>query len=308
MAGFAQGSRSGLSYVKEVTYGVTPATPSLIQIPAKPGTLQLTKETLKGEDITPDRMNRVSRHGNRQIGGDIVCDLRKGDFDDFLEGVFFNTWATNALKIGTTLKSFSIEDALTDIGQYRLFSGCAIGSMAVSIKPNQMVNTTFSFIGKDLNTSTTSVDPVKTAYSANEPFDAYAHVMKIADAGGSLASIATITGIDFTINNNINPTFVIGSATTPQLEYGRATVEGTLTAYVEDMTLFNRFLNETATAIEIPLDDPTGANTYTFLFPRCKLNTGEIALEGEASRTISISFEALYDATEGTNVKLTRSA
>lgn len=303
---FAQGSRTGLSYVKEITFGVTPATPSLVQIPAKPGTLQLTKDTLKGEDITPDRMNRVSRHGNRKIGGDIVCDLRKGDFDDFLEGVFFNTWATDILKIGTTLKSFSIEDALTDIGQYRLFSGCTISSMAVSIKPNQMVNTTFSFVGKDLTTSTTSVDPVKTSYSSNEPFDAYAHVMKIADAGDTLTSIATITGIDFTINNNVNPTFVLGSATTPQLEYGRATVEGTLTAYVEDMTLFNRFLNETPTAIEVPLDDPTGLSTYTFLFPRCKLNTGEISLEGEASRTINISFEALYDATEGTNVKLTR--
>lgn len=306
MSNFAQGSRTGLSYVKETTFGVTPATPSLVQIPAKPGTLQLTKDTLKGEDISPDRMNRISRHGNRKIGGDIVCDLRKGDFDDFLEGVFFNTWATNVLKVGTTLKSFSIEDALTDIGQYRLFSGCAISSMAVSIKPNQMINTTFSFIGKDLATSTTSVDPVKTAYSSNEPFDAYSNVMKIADAGSTLAPIATITSIDFTINNNINPTFVLGSAVTPQLEYGRATVEGNLTAYVEDMTLFNRFLNETSTAIEIPLNDPIGLSTYTFLFPRCQLNTGEISLEGEASRTISLSFEALYDTTEGTNVKLTR--
>ena len=305
MAGFAQGSRSGLSYVKETTYGVTPATPTLIQIPAKPGTLQLTKETLKGEDITPDRMNRVSRHGNRQIGGDIVCDLRAGDFDDFLEGVFFNTWASDILKIGTSLKSFSIEDAMEDISQYRLYSGCAISSMAVSIKINSMVNTTFTFVGKDLSTTTISVDPTKTAYSANEPFDAYTQTMKIADAGGSLAAIAVITGIDFTINNNINPTFVLGSATTPQLEYGRATVEGTITAYVEDMTLFNRFLNETATAIEVPLVDLDG-NVYTFLFPNCKLNTGEIALDGEASRTISISFEALYDATEGTAVKLTR--
>jgi len=30
---FSQGSRAGLSYVPEVTFGTTPVTPSLIQLP-----------------------------------------------------------------------------------------------------------------------------------------------------------------------------------------------------------------------------------------------------------------------------------
>ena len=307
MPSFAQGSRSGLSYVAETVFGTTPATPSLVTLPANKWSLGLTKDRVQGNEIQPDRMTRVDRHGNRQVAGDIEVDLRKGDFDALLEGAFFNTFSTNVLKIGTTLKSFSIEDAMLDIGQYRLFTGCTVGQASFSIKPNQMVSTTFSMVGKDMTISSTSVDAVKTAASGNSPFDSYSGSLKIGDAGGSLTSSAIITGIDFSINNNVAPTFVVGSASTPQLEYGRATVEGTITAYVTDATLYNRFLNETQTALEVAVDDPTGSSDYTFLFPRVKFNTGDIPLDGEASRTISISFVALYDATEGTNIKLTRS-
>lgn len=305
---FSQGSRAGLSYVVESTFGTTPGTPSLIQLPYTTHSLNLTKERVTGNDIQPDRMPRVDRHGNRSVAGDIAVDLRKGDYDPFLESAFFNTWSTNVLKVGTTPKYFSIEDAATDIAQYRLFTGMAVSSLAVSIKPNQMVTGTFSMVGKDVTISGTSVDAVKTAASGNAPFDAYSGALSVGNAGGALSSIATVTGIDFTINNALAPTFVVGSASTPQLEYGMATVEGTITAYFEDATLINRFINETETGLQVVVDDPTGSSDYTWLFPRVKINGAEVPVGGPTARTISLPFVALYDTTEATNLKLTRSA
>jgi hypothetical protein len=304
---FSQGSRAGLSYVVESTFGTTPGTPSLIQLPYTTHSLNLTKERVTGTDIQPDRMPRVDRHGNRTAAGDIVADLRKGDYDPFLESAFFNTFSTNVLKVGTTPKFFSIEDAATDITQFRLFTGMSVSSLAVSIRPNQMVTGTFSMIGKNMSISGTSVDGTKTASSGNQPFDAYSGALKIADAGGSLATAAIVTGIDFSINNALAPTFVVGSSTTPQLEYGMATVEGTITAYFEDATLINRFLNETETALEVSVDDPTGSSDYTFLFPRVKINGADVPVDNPTSRIITLPFVALYDTTEATNIKLTRS-
>ena len=304
---FSQGSRAGLSYVPEVTFGTTPATPSLVQLPYTTHTLNLTKERVTGNDIQPDRMPRTDRHGNRTAAGDIVADLRKGDYDLFLESAFFNTFATNVLKVGTTPKFFSIEDAATDISQFRLFTGMSVSSLAVSIRPNQMVTGTFSMVGKNMAISGTSVDAVKTAASNNAPFDAYSGALSIADAGGVLAAAAIVTGIDFTINNALAPTFVVGSSTTPQLEYGMATVEGTITAYFEDAALINRFLNETQTALQVVVDDPTGLSDYTWLFPRVKINGADVPVDNPTSRIITMPFVALYDATEGTNLKLTRS-
>jgi hypothetical protein len=303
---FSQGSRSGLSYVVESTFGTTPTTPSLIQLPYTTHSLNLSKERVQGNDIQPDRMIRTDRHGNRTAAGDIAVDLRKGDYDPFFESAFFNSWSANVLKIGTTPKYFSIEDAAADITQFRLFKGMAVSSMAVSIRPNQMVTCTFSMVGKDMTISGTSDDATKTASSTNAPFDAYSGLLKIGNAGSTLSSVATVTGIDFTLSNSLAPTFVVGASTTPQLEYGMATVEGTITAYFEDATLVNRFINETETGLEVEVDDPTNANPYTFLFPRIKINGADIPVDNPQSRIITLPFVAIYDTTEATSIKLTR--
>ena len=304
---FSQGSRAGLSYVAESTFGTTPGTPSLIQLPYTTHSLDLTKERVTGTDIQPDRMQRVDRHGNRSVAGDIVADLRKGDYDAFLESAFFNTFSTNVLKIGTTPKFFSIEDAATDITQFRLFTGMAVSSLAVSIRPNQMVTGTFSMVGKDMTISGTSVDAIKTAASGNAPFDAYSGALSIGNAGGSLSSSAIVTGIDFTLNNALAPTFVVGSASTPQLEYGMATVEGTITAYFEDATLINRFINETETGLQVVVDDPTGSSDYTWLFPRVKINGASVPVDNPTSRIVTLPFVAPYDTAEASNIVLLRS-
>lgn len=379
---FSQGSRSGLSYVVESTFGVTPGSPALVQLPINTHTLDLTKDRVQGNEIQPDRMLRVDRHGNRKAGGDIVVDLRKGDFDAFLESALMSAFANSspiatltatgsagtatltfaaqptppfpvgsaitvagvtpagyngtytvtactttsvsfanpttgaqtvagtiinrALKVGSTPKSFSIEDAATDIGQFRLFTGMQVDTVAISIKPNQMVTATFSMVGKDMTIAASSVDATKDASSANQPFDSYSGALSIGNAGSPMTSVAIITGIDFSIANALAPTFVIGSPSTPQLEFGMATVEGTITAYFEDATLINRFINETATAFQVTVNDPSGLSNYTFHFPRVKINGASVPVDGPASRVITLPFVALYDSVENTNIEIIR--
>jgi len=301
---FAQGSRSSLSFITESTFGTTPAG-NFTNLPFSTHSLNLTKDRVAGTDIQADRMARVDRHGNRQVGGDIVVDLRDGDFDAFLESAMLNTWATNVLKVGTTPKFFSIEDYAADIDQARVFTGMSVSTMGISLAPNQMVTTTFGMVGKDMTMSVT--EKTQDAASGAAPFDAYSGDISIGNVGGA-APVAIVTALDFTLNNSYAPTFVIGDDSAPSLEYGRAEVEGTMTAYFEDAALIDRFLNETETEIEVSVDDPTGANSYTFSFPRVKINSADVGVDGPTSRMISMSFVALYDTTEETNLKITRPA
>ncbi len=303
MTCFAQGSRSSLSYIVESTFGTTPAG-NFTNLPFSTHSLNLTKDRVAGNDIQADRMPRVDRHGNRQAAGDIAVDLRKGDYDAFLESAMLNTWATDVLKVGTTPKYFSIEDYAADIDQARLFTGCTVSTMALSIAPNQMVTTTFGMVGKDMTIGQT--EKTQDAASGNAPFDAYSGDLAIGNVGASSA-VAIVTGIDFTLNNSFAPTFVVGDDSAPCLEVGRAEIEGTITAYFEDAALINRFLNETETELSVSVDDPTGTNTYTFLFPRVKINSADVGVDGPNSRIINMSFVALYDSTEETNLKITRS-
>ena len=306
---FAQNSRSGLSYIVESTFGTTPAG-DFTTIPQNTNSLNLTKDRVQGNEIQPDRMLRVDRHGNRQVGGDIVVDLRDSDLDPFLESAMFGVWdatpvaAPDVLKTGVTPKYFSIEDAANDIAQYRLFTGMAVSSLAISIAPNQMVTATFSMMGKDMTISGTGKTVV--AASTAQPFDAYSGVLAIGDVA-SATTAAIVTSIDFTIDNGIAPTFVVGSESTPQLEYGMAAVEGTFTAYFEDASLINRFINEVESELIVNVNDPTGNNQYTFTFPRIKINGADVPVDGgTGSRVITLPFVALYDATEGSNLVISR--
>jgi len=301
---FAQGSRSSLSYIVEATFGTTPAG-NFTNLPFSTHSLNLTKDRVAGNDIQADRMPRVDRHGNRQVAGDIAVDLRDADYDDFLESALLNTFSTDALKVGVTPKFFSIEDYAADIDQARVFTGCSVSSMAISLAPNQMVTTTFSMVGKDMTISGTQ--KTQDAASGAAPFDAYSGDIAIGNVASSSA-VAIVTGLDFTLNNSFAPTFVIGDDSVPSLEYGRAEIEGTITAYFEDAALITRFLNETESELEVSVNDPTGANAYTLLFPRIKINSADVGVDGPTSRIISMSFVALYDATEGTNLKITRPA
>lgn len=301
---FSQGSRSSLSFVTEVTFGTTPAG-NFTNLPFSTHSLNLTKDRVAGNDIQADRMPRVDRHGNRQVAGDIVVDLRDGVYDAFLESAMLNAWATNVLKVGVTPKFFSIEDYAADIDQARLFTGMTVSTMGISLAPNQMVTTTFGMVGKDMTIGATQ--KTQTAAANNAPFDAYSGDIAIGNVASSSA-VAIVTGLDFTLNNSFAPTFVIGDSAAPSLEYGRAEIEGTITAYFEDAALINRFLNETETELEVSVNDPTGTNAYTFLFPRIKINSADVPVDGPTSRIINLSFVALYDETEASNLVITRPA
>ena len=309
---FSQGSRTRLSFLPEVTFGTTPAG-NFTELPFSTHSLNLTKERVTGNDIQSDRMPRVDRHGNRNASGDIVVDLRNGNYDALLESLMFNAWdatpvaAPDQLKVGTTLKSMSIEDYLSDIDQARLFSGMVVSQASFSLQPNQMVTSTFSLMGKDMAISAT--EKTVDAATVNQPFDSYSGDFRIGNHDGALSALTAVTSVEFTVNNNLNPTFVIGEATTPQMEFGRCEIEGTITGYVEDATLINRFLNETETAFDVSVNDPSGANAYTFFFPKVKINSADTPVENPQSRLVTMSFVALYDdaATgEASNLVITR--
>ena len=302
---FAQGSRSSLSYIEETSFGTTPSTPTFANLPINSHSLDLTKDRVEGNEIQADRMTRVDRHGNKQAGGSIEVDLRKGDYDELLESAFFNSYATNVLKVGTTPKFFTIEDAANDIAQFRLFTGMAVSTASFSIAPNQMVTATFDMVGKGMTQAGTtgSTGGTPTASTTNSPFDSYSGT--ITDGG---SGISIVTSIDFSLSNSLAPTFVVGADNAQSLEFGSAVVEGTMTVYYEDETLINKFLNETESSITVSVDDPTGSNAYTFEFPRVKYNGASVPLQNPQSRLITLPFVALYDTTENTNLKMTRTA
>lgn len=308
---FSQGSRSRLSVAAESSFGVLPTSPTFATLPVKKYSLDLDKVYVPGEDIRSDRMQAVGRHGTRSVSGSIEVDLRREDYDDLLESLFFSTFDSNDhLTVGTTPKYLRFEDAALDITKYRQFSGCVVNSATFNIAVNQAVQATFEIVGRDMATSGSSLGSPSAA-STYEPFDSFTGTL-MEGGVGSGDSLCIVSALQFSINNDVTPAHVIlcedNVDLAAQLEYGMATIEGTMTVYYTGTTLIDKFLNETSSVISATVNDATGTNDYTFYFPNV-LYTGAKVSHDPKSRLIELPFKALR-GTGGTpwSLRVTRTS
>ena len=299
----ANGAQHSLHYIAEVTYGTTPSTPTWTPLPHTGTTLALSKDGIESEKLRGDRQVEDFRHGNKSINGDVSAEMEYGAFDDILEAVFCGTWSTNVLVPSGTRRSFTLERKFGDLAtpEYHRYTGCEFNTLGLSIAPNAMVTATFGVVGKDLALATSEI--ASSTYSAdigNTPFDSFTGAIT---EGGS--SIATVTSLEVTIENGLEPLFSVGSATTNRPSIGKSRVTGSLTTYFDSKALYEKFINETESAIVCTLTDVDG-NDYIITLPRVKYNSGQPDVSGEGAVTVSMDFVALYDSSSSTQMKIER--
>lgn len=299
----ANGAQHTVHFVSEATYGTTPATPAFKPFPHTGTNLAMTKDGLESEKLRGDRQVEDFRHGNQSISGDITAELEYGDLDDILQAVLCGTWASDVLKAGTTRRSFTIERKFADLStpEWHRYTGCEFNTFALSVSPNAIVSATFGVIGKGLALATSAI--VGSTYaspSAVQPFDSFTGSIQ---EGGS--PIAIVTSIEFTLENGLEPLFSVGSKTTNRPSIGKSRLTGTMTTYFESKTLYEKFINETSSSILLELIDLDG-NTYDFDFSNVKYNSGQPDVSGEGAVTVSMDFIALYDATDTSQIVITR--
>ena len=300
---FAAGSYHGLRYIVESEFGTTPATPTMIELRHTSCGIALSKDGFQSEEIRSDRQISDFRHGVKRIQGDIGIEFSYGEFDTILEAALFGEWSSDVLTNGVTAKSFTFERAFTDIDQYGVFTGCMVNNMSLSIPANAMVTGSFGIIGKGGSYSATTLDASPTESQTHAPFDSFSGSLKSGDKGSGGTDIATITSIDLSIENGLEPAFVIGSDTTPQITPGRCNITGAVSAYFEDLTMLNRFINETESMLELQLGSTS--NYYTILIPRIKYTGGDNPANGEGPLMLNMPFQALAHTTDKT-IKITR--
>lgn len=297
----ASGSRHRLAAIAEVTYGTTPTTPAFTTLRHNSCNIGLSKDAVESEEIRGDRQITCFRHGNKSVGGDIEGELVYGEYDSLIEAAMCGTWSTDVLKAGTTRRSFTIERTFQDITQYVRYTGCEVNTMSISIAPNSMVGVSFGFIGKDQSIAQTAI--ASSSYSTLTDTCQFDSFTATINEGGS--PIALVTEAEITLENGIEPQFVVGSSTTLRPSIGRCNVTGSITVYLEDQAMLAKFQNETESSLDLTLTDPDG-NTFQIEIPKLKYTSGQPDVSGEGSVTISMDFQAIYDSVDASNIVITR--
>ena len=297
----ASGSRHRLAAIAEVTYGTTPTTPAFTTLRHNSCNIGLSKDAVESEEIRGDRQITCFRHGNKSVGGDIEGELVYGEYDTLIEAALCGTWNTDVLKAGTTRRSFTVERTFQDITQFMRYTGCEVNTMSISIAPNSMIGVSFGFIGKDQSIAQTAI--ASSTYSTLTDTCQFDSFTATINEGGS--PIALVTEMEVTLENGIEPQFVVGSSTTLRPSIGRCNVTGSITVYLEDQAMLTKFQNETESSLDITMTDPDG-NTFQIEIPKLKYNSGQPDVSGEGSVTVSMDFQAIYDSVDASNIVITR--
>ncbi len=301
-------ARHNLSYVPEVTYGVTPASPAFLDFQHSACSLALSKEGSASNTIREDRHIHHYRHGLKQVGGEITSEFSPLALDDILAAVLMGSWVGGSspytLSPGTTRRSFSIMRHFKDQGSgdkpYHLFKGVEFNTLALGISTKADASFKVGCIGSNLDLSDTA--PASATFGDASDLEAFTGLSGTIEEGG--ASIGTLSEISLNLENGIEPQFVLMQDTARKLKSGRCNLTGQIVSYFENAALLEKFINGTNSSLEFSL--VLGIYTYNFFIPNVKYNGGQPDASEQTDIVLTLPFQASFDPTEETNLVITK--
>jgi hypothetical protein len=304
---FADSSETEIAFIAEATFGTTPATPAFQRMRVTSEDLTGELQTVVSNELRPDaEVSDLIRVGESATGN-LPFELSFGaEVDTLLEHALRGTFAANELKGGTEKKSFTFEKrhetGASD--HYFRYTGCRIGGLSLTLRAQEIVTGSFSVQGLS--------EAIDTAIIAGATYsDANTNpVMAAPDVGtitvGGIAGTLFYTDLSFSLTNNLRAQAAIGQVGAAGIGYGRREVTGTITAYFEDDDLYEEAVQNNDSSLSFPITD--GTNTFTITLPKLKF-TSRRAVAGGNNQDIlaECQFQALYDPTEQTSIKIVKS-
>lgn len=229
------------------------------------------------------------------------------DGDDF-EITAYNDVAEDAtVKAGDTRKSFSIIREFSDFeaGQepFLLYKGCEVATWNLTAAANGLAKSTFTFFGRDMVGPSENA-PAGTSYAPaidTEPFDTFSGAMEIDGVAQCI-----VTDYNLTINNGHAPRYTVGCASSQDPMVAQSVIEGSITVYLEDATLYKKFVEEEKLSLKLTLADSKG-NKMIVNLPNLKIGSGtQPDVTGDGSITIPINFTAHKDNDLGSHISVQR--
>lgn len=300
-------------FAKETVYDTIPtgATPLWDTLRFTGESFSATPVTNASEEVRSDRMIADQFKVSTEVGGGFDFEFSADTFDDLMEGAMYDTWTAGVLKIGVEEHSFSVEKEFSDLtaNHFIVFSGERVGEMSLGFTYGEAVKGSFVMAGASVVASSlTSVDGLS---SVNAP--TVTRIMNaVSDLSGieidSVAFTGCLRAVELNINNNLRPAECIGSDTPGDQIAGTAEITGSIEAYLTDTTVqwyTDKVLNQTTMAIKFAITD--GTTIYEFYIPNCKITGETPKAEGINSDVmITADFTALFDATEGSSLVITK--
>lgn len=309
----ATGSRSQLAFVEEVTFGTTPNTPDMNGLPFTSESLMTEINTFQSEEIRSDRMVQKVLAGNIRPAGDVNFELQPEGLTTLFKHALGSVATsgsgpyTHQIDGASSLPTgLTIEKGFTDVAQYFQYTGCRINTLNMTIPQEGLITGSFSFLCQNETIDTSPLD-ASPDYPAKDPFVSYqCSLYEAADVSSFASALGVVTELSFTLENGLrDDQYVLGSRTRYNIPEGRRVVTGTMTLFFEDVTYYNKFINNTQAAIRIVVTN--GTDTVTIWFPQIQYKGGSPTPQvgDDGPLVVTMPFQTERYATWNTDIRMT---
>lgn len=312
MSNLGTSNRVALRYVPEVTFGTTPATPTLTDIRYTGESLNYAVKTVQSSEIRSDRnVSDLVRVG-ADVTGDVQFELSFLSFDAFLEAALASTFGApvgnvSTLKNGVTLKSFTIQKHFQDLTApvFQNFVGVRVGALNLDFKTGSILAGSLSLMGLGASAGTSQIAGASVVESpgvSESIMNSVTDLIEIKENG--VTSTMVINSLSVSINNNLRAQDAIGTFGHVGVALGKMDVTGNIEAYFTDLTAYNRFVNGTNFALSFKVQDAS-TDSYMFTFPVVKFETATIVAGGlDQDVFMKGTWRALYDTTTSCTIQI----
>lgn len=295
----SESNRQSVKLVRETTYNQAPASATWQAMRFNDINFAANPQTSESAEIRSDRYISDLILLGQQTGGSMDVSLSMGTYDDLFEAALCGTWTTDVLEVGQENdRSYVIEVGYEDWtpAQYLQYLGMRCAGFNFTFAWGAEVTGSFQFQGAAAAAPTTtslvgagSVTPVTTSDIVNGSSD----ISNVLIDGGAPGSI--IRQIQLNLDNRMRPIEGVGSVGPSDQKYGSSGITGQIMGYFDDVTLYEKLLNNTSASLVFTVGD--GTNTMTFDLPNVKFNDGSPQGSGKDSDVmLALNFTALEDA------------
>ena len=194
---------------------------------------------------------------------------------------------------GSTMKSYTLEVAHTDIEVYRQFTGMIAAKLNLKLSVGAIVTGSVEFIGKGFKLAGASDMGQLVPSTGYSPANATRGVFDVFENHTPIAASTYIKSADLTIDNSLRAQDAVGVFGNAGVASGTFNVTASLELYFADRMLYEKFLNQEASSLSIPILDGAG-NGYVFEMPRIKYTAAKVNAGGlDQDNLLKVELRAL---------------
>lgn len=288
----------------ETVPGTTNATPSFLRFVHKEGdNINPAHDWYEVDVVRQNRASNGGRRTNISSTGSLSTVFQRGAANEalLLAAIGAATWTSNVAKGGATETSFTVEKKLSGTS-YQRSLGTMLTNWTLDATYEGGVENTIDLMGRQVTSTPTAVTGATYGAAPTTQFLSGREVTGVALGG---LSGMTYTSLNLSIAQDRET--IGGFGTNSALGVaaaGNRKISGSVTFHREDFTP-ETLLGDAAVPFTFTVG--SGANGLTFLLPAvyCKMPTDDT--DG-AKLYCTVEFEADWDATEATDIKITRLA